>query len=510
MRIRITAFLIFALGLYSPEAFAQRSMGVYTFDHLPQSQILNPGKPTPYRWYLGLPGLSSIDVTAQSTLFTLEGLFGADVDVNEALPDIIAGIDPSDRVYVAQTVELLNLGFKTGDFYWSMGAYQSSTNNYQIPSTLFRLAYYGNASDEFFEKEVQIEDMNQFMLGYNTYHIGVQKNFMDDKLTVGVRGKYYVGIYNLQTTKFDVSIYSGIDEIRFSNDILVQTAGATDLIEGNTPTTDELLLDYGFGPNNGIGFDLGANYRIKDNWSVSASVTDIGSINWNENLYNYTSKGEFVWDGFEFDPADGGSSNIDYIGDSLAEAFDFQEGEGTPYSTPMPMTFAASTEYMLTPKHGFGLVYRGTKIPNGQHYNDYSIVYMGKWARWINFNLSYNILNDTQSNIGAGVSLRAGAVQFTVMSDNVYGLIVPGEAKSSSILIGMNLSFWDFSKGHYARVEDTPSETQTPQAIPEATPIEQPEGEAPAETEQTEETGTETETPTEPESTENTETENPK
>ncbi|GAB5557482.1 MAG: hypothetical protein SchgKO_16950 [Schleiferiaceae bacterium] len=488
-KLKLTAIIFLFLGWVAPEATAQRSLGVYTFDHLPQSQILNPGKPTPYRWYLGLPGLSSIDITAQSTAFSLYDIFGTDVNLDEELPKIISNLDQSDRVYVAQTVEILNLGFKTGSFYWSMGAYQSSMNNYQIPSTLFRLAYYGNASDEFFEKEVQVEDMNQFMLGYNTYHLGVQKNFLDDKLTVGIRGKYYVGIYNLQTTRFDMSIYSGIDEIRFTNDILIQTAGATDFIQGNSINTEELLLDYAFGPNNGIGFDIGANYMIQDNWSVSASVTDIGSISWNENLLNYTSKGEFTWDGFEFDATDGSSSGFDYVGDSLAEAFNFEESEGTPYKTTMPMTFAASTEYMLHPKHGFGLVYRGTAIPNGEMYNDYSIVYMGKWARWINFNVSYNMLNDTQGNLGAGVSLRAGAVQFTVMTDNVFGLTNPYEARSSSILFGLNLSFWDFSKGHYARGEETPN-TTIPQAIPEAAPAEEnPEGGLNEELE-----GTETET----------------
>lgn len=493
--LRIITLLLVVITWAVPEASAQRSLGVYTFDHLPQSQILNPGKPTPYRWYLGFPGLSSIDVSAQSTAFSLYDIFGTNVDLDTELPKIINNLDKNDRVLVAQTVEILNLGFKTGSFYWSMGAYQSSMNNYQIPSTLFRLAYYGNGSDEFFEKNVKVEDMNQFMLGYNTYHLGVQKNFLDDKLTVGIRGKYYVGIYNLQTTKFDMSIYSGIDEIRFTNDILIQTAGARDFIKGNSINSEELLLDYTFGPNNGIGFDIGANYMIQDNWSVSASATDIGSISWNDNLLNYTSKGEFVWDGFEFDATDGSSSGFDNVGDSLAEAFDFQESEGTPYKTTMPLTFAASTEYMIHPKHGFGLVYRGTAIPNGQTYNDYSIVYMGKWARWINFNVSYNMLNDTQGNLGAGVSLRAGAVQFTVMTDNVFGLTNPYEARSSSILFGLNLSFWDFSKGHYARVEETPNTTM-PQAIPEATPEqENPEGALNEEVESAET----------PESTENTE-----
>lgn len=466
MRIKYSFFIIVLVAFFlsNRDAMGQRSLGLYTFDHLPQNQILNPGKPTPYRWYLGIPALSNIDVTVQSTAFSVYDIFGKDVDLNEALPRIIGNLNDKDRVYLTENIEFFNLGFKTGKYFWSLGAYQSGTNNYQIPSTLLRLAYYGNASDDFFQKEVAVEDMNQFMVGYNTYHLGVQRSFLNDKLTIGVRGKYYVGIYNLQTTRFNMSIYSDVDQIKFTNDILIQTGGARQFVKGDDINTTDLINNYTFGPNNGLGFDIGANYQIKDNWSVSAAVNDIGSIKWNEELLNYSSEGEFVWDGYNYDINDGDNANFDYITDSLAEAFDFKESEGTSYTTRMPMTISASTEYMITPKHGFGAVYRGTAIPNGEYYNDYSLVYIGRWARWIHFNVSYNMLNDTQGNVGAGLSLRAGAVQFSVMSDNVLAFTDPAKARSSSVLFGFNLSFWDFSKGHYKRTE----EPEAPQAIPES------------------------------------------
>lgn len=55
----------------------------------------------------------------------------------------------------------------------------------------------------------------------------------------------------------------------------------------------------GFGLNGfGVALDLGAEYKINDDWRVSAAVMDLGFINWSNNMKAVNAKNQFVFNGF--------------------------------------------------------------------------------------------------------------------------------------------------------------------------------------------------------------------
>ncbi len=54
--------------------------------------------------------------------------------------------------------------------------------------------------------------------------------------------------------------------------------------------------------------------------------------------------------------------------------------------------------------------------------------------------VSYNFFNSQFTNIGAGISIKAGPVQFYAVSDNVPGLIWYKSTNNSSLRFGINIA----------------------------------------------------------------------
>ena len=59
-------------------------------------------------------------------------------------------------------------------------------------------------------------------------------------------------------------------------------------------TINGRLIDFKYPKNNGWGIDLGGNYQLTEQLSVSASIVDLGYIKWKTNPHNIKSHISFV------------------------------------------------------------------------------------------------------------------------------------------------------------------------------------------------------------------------
>src|SRR5690606_29461661 len=92
-----------------------------------------------------------------------------------------------------------------------------------------------------------------------------------------------------------INIY---DHLLEDADVLVQTSGTASLIDnddvnGAGDVMSHVLGRAFFGGNLGVGLDLGATYEINRNWTVSASILDLGAVFHTNDVENYRAHGSY-------------------------------------------------------------------------------------------------------------------------------------------------------------------------------------------------------------------------
>jgi len=77
-------------------------------------------------------------------------------------------------------------------------------------------------------------------------------------------------------------------------------------------------------------------------------------------------------------------------------------------------------------------------------------------AKWFSASLSYSMMNRSYNNVGLGIAIKGGPIQFYIVTDNINTLIMPKSAKSFNLIFGLNLAIGcgkrdDFSTINYKK-----------------------------------------------------------
>jgi outer membrane protein OmpA-like peptidoglycan-associated protein len=188
--------------------------------------------------------------------------------------------------------------------------------------------------------------------------------------------------------------------------------------------------------NTGYGLDLGSHYKLNKHWNFSLSMTDFGFIRWRSNVKNYTAESKsYNFEGLDLNQFLG-SEGTQNISDSLKNTFSFEETHNE-YTTYLSTHIYAGTNYAFTEKSFAGLLlhaqfFKGEMMPSA------TVSLNHQMGRHITLALSYSALNRTYNNIGAGIAMSAGPVQFYVAGDNQLGIIKPLDARTLNVHFGIN------------------------------------------------------------------------
>ena len=477
--LTLSVFVFTALSLS-----AQSDLILYNFNAIPQSLHTNPAYPQQTKLWIGLPVMSGVNVDYHNSGFAPIDLLERGSNASENIDNIINSLDGNSQLTVNQRIDLLGVGFKVGNGFFSLGATQNVEYRMQYPVDLLKFVNYGNG--EYGGEPIDIGAFDFETLVRTNIYAGLQLKFLDDKLSVGTRVKYMIGQQNAHFERLNVTIENpDPHQMNISSDILVKTAGTSALFDGGSVDAMKLAL-----PNNtGIGFDFGFDYKITDRLSVNASILDLGSINWTDNTRDYVSQGEFVYDGIDQDlfgdedpNKNEESGGFEEVIDSLEAAFQFQEVDGGSFKRTLLKQFYAGVNYKLTPKQTVGFLYHN-RMWTGKMYHDFSVNYQARVSRMFQFIASYSVINGTYNNIGAGFDLKLGPLQIYLLSDNVLGALMYENLQSSSLRVGVNFTFYGKKdKGLESPVDVIPA------ATPEEEDTTEPETEETEESEKTEDT----------------------
>ncbi|NVK28712.1 MAG: hypothetical protein HWE14_11745 [Flavobacteriia bacterium] len=417
-------------------AVAQSNITQYNFERVGNFLVDNPASYQPYRAVVGIPGISALATTIHNPAFDLNTALSPDLDANETVDYILDNVSQGDRLFIGQSVDLMYVGFRTGKGFWSLGIQSKTYVNFEYPIDFIELAHYGSASDEV-GGTLNMSNNYSEVNSYINYHVGYQHELMDGKLRVGGRFKWLQGVAHASLLKSDLDATLNSDEWTFNTDIEANIGAAVDL--NNTAALDPMNVL--FGDNRGYAFDLGVSYEVMPNLEISAAATDIGSITWSANTATYRSKGQYTWDGADYNyGSEGGGINGDSIFSDIIDALEFVETTGETFTTTLPSNITLGARYDITRKHGFAGTFQMNQW-RGRTYQNFGVSYIGNWSKWFSFYANYSLIEGDNTNIGVGFSANLGPIQLYIMTDDIY--LATGEnLNHANFRFGMNVALY--------------------------------------------------------------------
>jgi hypothetical protein len=429
-----TKIAALALVLAPVDTIAQNlESGFFTDGYLYRHEM-NPAIENA-RNYVAMPLLGNINMGMSGNIGIRDVLFnrnGETVLYTNPLVDaaeFMNGIHNRNRINTDFKIQIFGAGFKAWGGYNTVGINIRGNESTIIPRSLFDLTKNGLTN-----KEYDISDLHVHAHSYVELALGHSRK-IDEKWRVGGKFKFLVGAGNV-----DADVNNGmlrLGEDGYVAEIDAKLQGNIHGLQYKTKPSEHSNNDYvndvsidkygisGFG----AAFDLGAEYKINDDWRVMASITDLGFISWKNNVVA-EKQGRVNTDDYIFNVDDDAPNSFsnegDRLFDDLAALYELEDkGDMGKRTTMLGATMNIGGEYIAPfyRKLTFGLL-------NTTHIN-------GKYT-WTNFRLSANVA--PANCFSAGVNFAYGTFGPS------FGWIMSVHPKGFNLFLGMDHTFGKLAK----------------------------------------------------------------
>lgn len=457
---------------------AQNKEQFYNFSDLPQSLLLNPATPIDFKIHVGMPMLSQFHVNVGSSGFSVHDVFGVnDISPTDKLYNLVNTVNSDDHIITTQELHLLDIGFTTPwdkNLYLSFGSYQTTDIITYLPTSIFLLGLEGNIENP----TTEFSGLNTSTEVLMTYHLGFRKQ-VNNQLSIGGRLKVYssmlrIDARNTQGALTTQRINDGNNIYRhtLTADLDIETSGINTFDADEIDDNDNLsslrnLLDIDddrfinelqdralFSGNLGIGVDIGINYNIDEQTSISASINDLGFIRYRKDIYNIRYNMSYTYEGINLLNA----TSID-IQEDLEENLE-QEANGNSYTKWRPTTLRAGIAHSFSPSgkssakrgcycNGFdrkASYYRGEFGGQGflQTRPKSSLYALTAYASWrllrgVRFKATYTVDNYSFYNVGLLGSFDIWKLNLYFGANNILNYPNISKAQAIALQFGMNI-----------------------------------------------------------------------
>jgi hypothetical protein len=338
------------------------------------------------------------------------------------IESMLNSMKKNNYVFLESNVDIFSFGFKIKDkHYINVAATEHAFARASYPKDLMNFAFYGNGA--FLDQTL---DIGNFRISENHYReLAFGYSYVyDSKWTFGARAKILFGMSNVNTRRSDITLHTEGEffDITATSDLLINT-NEIDNMSDTTLDQKKYMKDYLFlTKNKGIGMDLGASYKFDDKITFGLSILDFGFISWKSNPMNLVSKnpgGSFTFDGLDVSEIleNGDSAFLQNLEDSLIDIFEVDTTYES-YRTLLNTRIHASAYYKVTEKDQISALLRFHFYDRTVH-PSFSLAYMRKFGNILHLTGSYSITNRNYTNFGLGMSVKFGAAQLYVLSDNI-------------------------------------------------------------------------------------------
>ncbi|MFP4524808.1 MAG: DUF5723 family protein [Bacteroidales bacterium] len=453
-KLLILNFFLIALALTS---FGQHSQSLYYMDRLPQIHTMNPALQPTCNFYMGFPGISGVNLNIGNNSLAYEDIIFKS-PVNDSLitflhpdadvDDFLGQLKDRNSFFTEFSTNIFSFGFRAGEGYFSFGVMEKSDMSLTYPKDLARLLLKGNS--QYKGETVEFGNLSVASNNYLEYAMGYSYNVLNN-LTIGFKAKYLNGLANIRTEEFNLSLYTNEDgdSIALNSDIKLQANAPVEITTDSLGYIDEVNerdIDVSdITSNPGFAFDLGATYRLRDEFTFSASIVDLGFINYKNFAHNYSLQGQYSFTGIDVsselteDENDEESDPSETVLDSLENSISAEYSEDTYFETLGPKIFIGA-RYYLNKKVDFGILSR-TKFYDDRIQQSFTLSANTRPIRGVSFTGSYSIINNSYNNLGMGLALRLGPLQVYTMSDMFSAGLWPQKTQSFNLRFGLNFVF---------------------------------------------------------------------
>jgi hypothetical protein len=468
-KISITAALIFLI--ICPDIYSQNSRVVY-FMKVQQNHLLNPAIKPATRFYLGLPAVSGVYAGVGNNFLAVSDILVPGLRSDQIFtfqdPDFDLGLlegklKNSNTISTEGSLQLLGLGIPVGKNYSIFfDVIDRIAAKAVFPEELMDLYMTGPA--DFVNNTIDISDIKITGQYYREYGLGFSGNVIRD-LRIGAKFKLLSGMAALtfNSPQFSLTVNNDFSQSVTTNASLdISGQERMNRIFEGSDNFGEFMSEYLLSPviNTGFAFDFGAVYNIGKLFTVSASVTDLGYINWTSELKSYSSQGTFILPGITLEDVVNQNYSIDeMIGalkDTLKNNFPYNDSP-QPFRTNLPATILAGGSINVAPFFALGLLSE-SKIYTGNLKQ--SFIFSGNFyaGKILSASVSYTITNSSYNNLGLGLAIKAGPVQIYLIADKIpitwdkiyiknednndyNGVNLPSNMNMLSVQAGINIAF---------------------------------------------------------------------
>ncbi|MCL2412624.1 MAG: DUF5723 family protein [Bacteroidales bacterium] len=418
-------------------SYAQRGHTLNFLNLVPQQNNFNPAFYTNYDSYFGIPLFSSIHLQLHNDVLSLDGLRQMHV------PSLISSLSSENSFGLDFSLDLFSHGWRvreTNSFIHIGFGVEAYGNALLARNSLsFLLTGPGNFVGQHDVLSGNFIDMS----AYASLSFGYSHE-INERWRVGGRIKLLSGIANFYSERLDIDIYidQGLDP-----NVVPYTYFITPDITINQfiDWTPRSIID-----NWGLGFDIGAVYRVDDFMTFAVSVNDIGFINWGSNgVERITTQnrddpfvfsgvwhiGDIITDnGFEVDEI------FSAFTDSLRAFFQLDETDTTftSYRSPLRTSYNISGFFNLSDNDQIGIMWN-SRLGQWQS-RSLTVAYTRSFGP--NFQMSINnaMINNNPFNFGGGFAFNLGRFQFYAVAEKINSFRVI-HMRAANIHFGFNLVF---------------------------------------------------------------------
>lgn len=429
------------LGLVLFEGvMAQRNFTMHQHQHMAQSIHLNPAFRPNARVYLNL-GLGMHSFGLNHSGFTMDQLL-VQRDYDDSLEfrpaEAIDAMARINHINLDFNNELIGIGLRLGKTYFSLTATNRMQFSFIYPRDLFRFVFEGNGAS-LLGQRADLDGLGLKFNAYMEYALGINRSFLDDKLTIGARFKLISGIANIHTAKSELGIYtdSTTFDITIDGAMHAYSSGLS-----NYEVSDYRNLGFKYltqFPNMGLGLDLGATYQLNDMFDFSASVIDLGFIRWKDGNKNYISNDvNYTFEGVDINQFMADSAGfVENFTDTLRGIFNASENDEA-YRTSLNTRFYLGARFKVLDVLHLNALWFNEFIL-GNYRPGLSVGATLKLKEILSVSANYSLYGRAYGNVGLGLNMRLGSVQFFVMTDNVLGALNLSGSKNWHINGGFSL-----------------------------------------------------------------------
>ena len=492
-----TAMFLFAIAC-TVTASAQFLRTSYTQD-VPYKMQMNPAM-VPTRGYVS-PILGPLSATVQSNAFGSDQIMDMldSKDNYFQSSDFLNNLESNNNLNMNFGIDPIAFGWFKGKGFWSFNAGIRMEAGLTIPKSVFTMMNEmngGGFEDNDFWKTARKWDLageKVNIMMYGEVGVGYARK-ITDKLTVGVKGKFLLGMANLQfemntmkvetpavdidkintivanSNNLDWSNFKSYEDVKKAEEIVEMRKGiggsATVALNGTMKSSmgglkwkknDNGNINNmemkGFGISGyGLAVDLGATYQVLDNLLVTAAVTDLGFISWgksnaqkieiNANQTYNLNYGNGTTDVTTLTLANYDQSKEHDLYDfakkvSSNEIVNFdmlemKETEGESYTTSLYSTIAIGAQYaLLDNKLLVGALYTG-HIAKPKTINELTLTGSYNLSSLLNLSLSYSMIQSLGKSFGLGVKVGP------LYAGTDY-MFLGGNTKCANALVGLSI-----------------------------------------------------------------------